>query len=633
MYGHIHIILKDLILREAGEDAWRRILEAAGFTKSDEAGLLDTVMQSDESSISLVTATCKILGMDAATALHVFGRHFVRFALRSGHELLLKSQGPTLQAFLSHVNSLHTILERDHPNARFPFFEVIYDEMNDSLDLTYLSSRANLKTLVVGVVEEVGLRLYGLDVVLEEKASLPLELQREGSEGRAAAWKVTWTVRPGGAEPLPEMKSTRFASFPKLHAAMIDFMRVLRAADSLTGCKCSGKGGVSLPKTRASSQKDNDSDGEELTVAKRDSRRKKTAVLERGKTSELLVEILFRKTRAENVAASWADPWLATSSSFWKDSKGRVQDYGLSKDAERVDVFVSHAWSSPADWLAMMGDVSYGDLKSTQLAAMAKDIALSKSQSLADWKSVTFWVDKACIPQDVPDLKQKCILLIGRFIHQCDHVCVLFTWTYLERLWCVYELACTMVDKDPSNVFLQVEAFVNEQSFPLYLEAIRNFSIGNAKCFLESDRKLLHGMIDSNYVSHSSFEVLVKSYTLALMARSMAYRAGRSQVLMQQFFQPIVALAEDLQMQDLASALGTCKPLDWRKSASCQYAMTESSPMIESSPYPMLLRQKSLSICTMRYQEHINTWFCTSVNPVLQSMRQSALRPQESAPP
>merc|ERR1712232_134142 len=147
---------------------------------------------------------------------------------------------------------------------------------------------------------------------------------------------------------------------------------------------------------------------------------------------------------------------------------------------------------------------------------------------------------------DVPDLKETCILLIGNFLQKCDRVCVLFTWHYLERLWCVYEMARIVQDKDPSQVFLQVEAFVNEQTFPLYLQAIRGFSIRSTKCFLESDRELLQKQIESNYVSHSGFEVLVKSYALALMARSMAYRAGRSQALMQKFFQPIVDLAEDL---------------------------------------------------------------------------------------
>eukprot|EP00931_Biecheleriopsis_adriatica_P002344 TRINITY_DN10311_c1_g2_i1.p1 TRINITY_DN10311_c1_g2~~TRINITY_DN10311_c1_g2_i1.p1 ORF type:complete len:621 (+),score=117.95 TRINITY_DN10311_c1_g2_i1:62-1924(+) len=613
MYGFFHIILKDLAVTEAGDNSWTRILSAAGVDASEEANLLDMVMHTDDISYSLMESTWKVLGLDADTALRLFGRHFVRFCLRIGHAAFLKSQGPTLPSFLMNVNSLHTSLERDHPNARFPFLEVVCNELDGSVDLTYLSTRSNLKMLPVGIIEEIGIRLYGLDVVFTERP-LPAELQ--GSEKRAAAWKVTWTARPGGAEPLPQMetKSTSFQSFFQLHGAMVDFMRLLTAADSFNACF------AGVANSRAVKFSQGNQDREEVAVAKRDSRRKKTEMLKRGPhDTDALVDMLFRMTRAETIAASWADPSLAKCRSFWQDSHGRVQDYSLSEDAEKVDVFVSHSWSGPDDWSSMMGDVNYADLKSTQLAAMAKDVAVSKSQSLSDWRSITFWVDKACIAQDVPDLKETCIKLIGNFIQKCDRVCVLFTWHYLERLWCVYEMAHIMQDKDPSRVFLQVEAFVNEQTFPLYLQAIRDFGIHNTKCCLESDRELLKKQIERHYVSNSSFELLVKSYSVALMARSMAYRAGRSQALMQKFFQPIVDLTEDLGLLELASTLKTCKPMEWRRSASDEQV---------TASIPARLRQKCLSISMSRYHDHINNWFRDSVTPVLQKMRQSTLNVQ-----
>lgn len=53
--------------------------------------------------------------------------------------------------------------------------------------------------------------------------------------------------------------------------------------------------------------------------------------------------------------------------------------------------------------------VSYAEVKATTLAVMAKDIALGRQQDLSTWNQVTFWVDKACIPQDHEELK------VGRF--------------------------------------------------------------------------------------------------------------------------------------------------------------------------------------------------------------------------
>ena len=47
-----------------------------------------------------------------------------------------------------------------------------------------------------------------------------------------------------------------------------------------------------------------------------------------------------------------------------------------------------------------------------------------------------FSKSQACIAQDHPELKAMSIALLERFIQMCDSMCVLFTWTYLERLWC-----------------------------------------------------------------------------------------------------------------------------------------------------------------------------------------------------
>lgn len=45
---------------------------------------------------------------------------------------------------------------------------------------------------------------------------------------------------------------------------------------------------------------------------------------------------------------------------------------------------------------------------------------------------------EACIAQDHAELKAMSIKLLDNFIAKCDSMCVLFTWTYLERLWCVW---------------------------------------------------------------------------------------------------------------------------------------------------------------------------------------------------
>lgn len=625
MYGHIHVILKDLIMSIAGPAKWQGILQEAGLGDAkDEARILDTVVHGDEVTFRLVGATCKVLGLSADEAIAAFGRHFVVFALRSGNARFLRAQGATLPTFLANVNNLHHHLERDHPDARFPFLEAKYDPVQDRVQLTYYSTREGLASLVVGVVQEIGKRLYGLDVSLEAQ-EVPEGLREAKSMQRAAAWLVSWRPRPGGPEALEpsEQATATKMSFAALHSAMADFGRLLRSAEfwaPCSTCTANGCGAADAlefctaePSPRRSRQ-----------LQKRTSARKLEELMEDGALPE---RILLRAVRAQHIAAAWSDTTLPRCRPFWQSPEGRGEDYELSEDCNRVDVFVSHSWNPPENWaLVMGGDVNHADVKSTTLAIMAKDIALARNR-LEDWGEVTFWVDKACIPQDDPELKEKCIMLIERFVHHCDYICVLFTWSYLERLWCVFEWACFLVDKEPSRVWLQNELFVKEQTLPLYLENVRYFSLRRAKCYLESDRVILQNKIDTCYVSHRAFEELVQATAVALMARSMAHRAGRSAHLLGVFFTPWVELAKELGFHELVSALQGCRPLEWREEAAALNKEVAGDAG-GSEAVPVLLGRvgTQMGISASKYHDRINHWFDSEVNPVLNEIRRRAVR-------
>jgi len=653
MYGHIHVILKDLVVSVAGKAAWSSVLKEAGFRgPAAEVRVLDTIAQNDSVTLALVGATCKVLGLEPPQALYVFGKHFVLFALRSGNAFFLKSQGATLKDFLENVNTLHSHLERDHPDSQFPYVDAMYDPVSDTSELTYLSVRTGLKHLLVGVVEEIGNRLYGLEVKMEE-VEVPEEMRCAASADRSAAWRVSWRPRPGGPEPVEERTAVPKPPkmlFPQLHSAMVGFVNLCRKADLLEACKCGAKaasvgeprrtsaGGprkvavrmepevIASPAGDSNPEGDEDEDRGAVMMTKSDSLRKLREV-ENNEDGRPLHHILLRATLAQQVAAAWTDAALPRCRQFWESSTGRAEDYALSQDAAHVDVFVSHSWSPPENWNTVMGsEMNYADVKSTTLAVMAKDIAIQRNQ-LSKWGDVKMWVDKACIPQDIDQLKASCINLIEKFIDQCDHVCVLFTWSYLERLWCVFEWACVLVEKDPRQVVLQNELFVTERTFPLYVEAIRYFSLERTKCLLESDRSLLSKKIDESYTSHRDFEQLVKATATALMARSMAFRAGRAKALGDRFYAPWVTLASELGFGDLAQALATCKPIEWRAEAAP--ALLESSP----SRVPMLLGRRglvskgaSMGVSARRYHQRIGEWFDHSVSPVLFRIRRQVVR-------
>lgn len=613
MYGLIHVVLKDLTVSLAGVAGWTEVLRAAQVLSPEkEAQILDTTEQSDELSFRLIAAACSILGRDPDSLLHSFGRHFVLFALRSGSTSFLKSQGATLHAFLSNINSLHTYMERDHPDARFPFVDVTYDPTNDCINLSYLSSRVGLKSIVVGIIQEIGNRLYGLDVAFEEQ-QVAEDLQQDAAKGRAVAWRITWKKIPGGSVPVQPISGMPMMPFPVLHDCVVKTMNGFRRVNPF--CACQSSSGASTPQSQALRRADTQGSDDGELMAKKDSDRKMDEVRSENLGGRAIHRILLRATPAHKIAAAWSDQCLPECQAFWKSSEGRPQDYVLSEDSSEVDVFVSHCWSQPKSWHAVMGkDVDYAEVKSTQLAIMAKDVALMNNRELYDWKDVTLWVDKSCIPQDNLELKQSCIGLIEKFIQESRHVCILFTWSYLERLWCLYEMACVLIDKEPSQVWLQIEGFVNEASFPLYLDSIRSFSLGRAKCHLAADRQVLAEKIKEGYVSAESFERLVKACALALMARSMAYRAGRSQGLHEKFYQPLVELAYELRFPDLADELKQCKPWEWRHT------------MLPTLLRTRLGRRASMSVSASRYQNGINAWFNTEISPILKRMRRDIVR-------
>lgn len=330
-----------------------------------------------------------------------------------------------------------------------------------------------------------------------------------------------------------------------------------------------------------------------------------------------LSRLLLRAAPARMVAAAWSDLRLENCRQFWESNVGRKEDYLLSRDATSVDVFCSHSWGAPPNWEEVMGSsVNYADVKSTLLSVIAKDIAVLEHGGLSAWDQVTFWVDKACIPQDIAQLKDLCINMLDKFIHHSTYVCVLFTWSYLERLWCVYEWACILVEKDLRKVYIMNENLVTEKTLLLYIASIRNFSLANTKCFVESDRAILRAKIDKCYTSAQDFEKMVQAAAIALMARSMAFRAGRSARLYEQFYMPFIELADELGFEDLGLALRTCNLDRWRTLAMS----ANGSPTTTKQP-DIVSSTSTTKVSSTKYVQKINDWFDRAVSPVLIDMR------------
>jgi hypothetical protein len=69
-------------------------------------------------------------------------------------------------------------------------------------------------------------------------------------------------------------------------------------------------------------------------------------------------------------------------------------------------------------------------------------------------RSVTVWVDRACIPQHDPTKKAICVAQLENFVASSRRLVVLLTCRYLKRLWCLFEWACFLKIHPLKNVYL-----------------------------------------------------------------------------------------------------------------------------------------------------------------------------------
>lgn len=629
MHGQIHIIIKDLICNAFSLETWASILKRCEI---EEEKLLETVQQPDDVTLELLKATCEETDLGLEEVLEAFGRHLVHFTMNSGYAGLLKSLGKTFPTFLANVNYLHNHLERQHPHALFPHIEVNHEHDKNFLELHYLSTRPRLKPIVVGIVAEVGLHLFGLDVSITER-SRPRYAQKSCAE-RAASWEISWTTSASSPSTKPTSMPTSQMSFSDIHAAMVDFGHLLFNIDLFSLSCCSSADESHAVATLDCSSMPSAPSEAELKFAE--------VKGVQGASIEKLEQVLLRATPATLLAAGWSDPGMKGCKEFWASSVGTGLNFAMSYDADSVDLFVSHTWEQPENWDEMMGpDVDYGEMKAATLAVMAKDFA--QVSSLQDWHQITFWVDKACIAQDHPELKKMSINLLDKFIQACDSMCVLFCWSYLQRLWCVYEWACVLVHKPTEKVYLQMELFVKEETLPLYLEAVQNFSLAKTKCGIEADRQVLQAKIHQTYVSESQFEVLVQATVIALMARSMAFRAGRSPKLYATYFQPWVNLAYALGMDALGDALHACDCLTWRRVGTLTSGEGQVSDTGDPRERDLLspfsnkghalspehqedLMQMGIEVNSLLFHQVISDWFETDVVPVVAKLKEASVR-------
>lgn len=187
MFGWINDCCESLVVTKYGISKWHEIKTEAGCEVPD-VGFIRHQYYSDESSVDLVVATSRVLGLSVDHVLEAFGQYFLEFTRHAGYGSMLSCQGSNLKAWLSNLNALHDHLQDTLPRGRFPQFWC--EDMEDgSILLHYHSDRGSLFVpFVVGLVKEVSHFHFHLSVKLDR-----LQTQGEQENVLYTTWKISTT--------------------------------------------------------------------------------------------------------------------------------------------------------------------------------------------------------------------------------------------------------------------------------------------------------------------------------------------------------------------------------------------------------------------------------------------------------
>jgi len=149
MYGLINDAIRRLVLEEAGEDAWDRIIDRAGTPHRTFAALH---YYEDDVTYALVAAASEELGAPTDDLLRRFGRYWSTRIATENYGGYLDAAGLELWEILAGLDDMHARLQALFPKLRPPSIEV-EPQHNGLITVHYRSERTGLAPFVVGLLE------------------------------------------------------------------------------------------------------------------------------------------------------------------------------------------------------------------------------------------------------------------------------------------------------------------------------------------------------------------------------------------------------------------------------------------------------------------------------------------------
>lgn len=153
----IHRAIREMIIEEAGQDAWQAI-EASACVGPAE--MISAVVYDDEVTVRILLAASVHMKRSPQEYLESFGEYWIGFAARCPYGSIMNFTGHDIVSFIGNLDQMHTAVISAMPQARVPSFLVI-DALSGSIRVRYQSDREGLEPFVTGLLRGV-LRRFDL---------------------------------------------------------------------------------------------------------------------------------------------------------------------------------------------------------------------------------------------------------------------------------------------------------------------------------------------------------------------------------------------------------------------------------------------------------------------------------------
>lgn len=205
-----------------------------------------------------------------------------------------------------------------------------------------------------------------------------------------------------------------------------------------------------------------------------------------GLSRELVTELedsLIRSVTLSTSLSGFGRHWALPSAASMYEV--RSKEYNLSFQTKRYHHFLSHDWKT-SRWVKFWSLLILFNLRAATFAMLMCGVIVGLCResgalledkgrvhrlttSLLPWlvlllvffcwqrirslarRPLLVFLDKLCIAQHDPSLKEQGILGLAAFLDRSDHLTVLWSPRYLTRLWCGYELATFLRDNSESK--------------------------------------------------------------------------------------------------------------------------------------------------------------------------------------